>query len=492
MPAPALLLTGMTASLVSSGVCAATFAGLADDELLSTQAASATARHEVDRISALAAAEIARRSTPEHGLDSLARRSGFADADTLLVSLTGSTKAEARSLARVGEMIAVTDAAIDLSAARDADPDLAAVVPPVETPWYAALAVLVTAGRLTVAVADVIQAGLGEITDAVTADDLEAALAALLTELLGADGTHRVHVAEARNAARAARDLIDTAGVAVREAALRNKQYWRQWIGPDGMYRGEYALDPENGALLQSVHDQLTHPRRQPDPKKRAFGAAPVRDPFVERSARERDAAEGLVQLVRAGASVDPMRLLDTETPSVRVVVNEQALRTGSGFAALEGHPGAVSLATIERGLCAGYLPVLFSATGQPLNLGRDERLFTRTQRIAITLRDGGCLEPDCDRPPSWTEVHHIKHWKRDHGNTDVADGVLLCRRGHLRVHNEGWEISRDNHDRYWLIPPPIIDPTQTPRLMKPKTMAEITHPVTLPAALEPAATATG
>ncbi|TFV98692.1 DUF222 domain-containing protein, partial [Leifsonia flava] len=374
MPAPALLLTDLTASLASSGVCAATFAALADDELLSTQSALTSPRQELDRWAALAAAEIARRSTPEHGLGSLARRSGFTDADTLLVSMTGSTKAEARSLARVGEMIAVTDAATDLAAAREADPDLAATVPPVEAPWYAALAALVTAGRVTVAVADVIQTGLGEITDAVTADDLEAALAELLTDLFGADGTHRVHVAEARTAARAARDRIDISGVAVRENALREKQYWRQWIGPDGMYRGEYALDPENGALLQAVHDQLTHPRRQPDPKKRAFGAAPVRDPFVDKAVRERDAAEGLVHLVRAGASVDPMRLLDTEAPSVRVVVNEQALRTGDGFGALEGHPGAVSLASVERGLCAGYLPVLFSSTGQPLNLGRDER----------------------------------------------------------------------------------------------------------------------
>ncbi|TFV96313.1 HNH endonuclease signature motif containing protein, partial [Leifsonia flava] len=137
-------------------------------------------------------------------------------------------------------------------------------------------------------------------------------------------------------------------------------------------------------------------------------------------------------------------------------------------------------------------LPVLFSSTGQPLNLGRDERLFTRAQRLAISIRDGGCMEPGCDRPPSWTEIHHIRHWKRDHGNTNVADGILLCRRGHLRVHNEGWEITRDQHDQYWLIPPPQIDPTQTPRLMKPNTRTQITHPVTLPDELEPAATATG
>ncbi|MET1017961.1 MAG: hypothetical protein ABWX76_14150, partial [Leifsonia flava] len=66
------------------------------------------------------------------------------------------------------------------------------------------------------------------------------------------------------------------------------------------------------------------------------------------------------------------------------------------------------------------------------------------------------------------------------------------CRRGHLRVHNEGWEITRDQHDQYWLIPPPLIDPDQTPRLMKPNTRTQITHPVTLPDELEPAAAATG
>ncbi|TFV95189.1 DUF222 domain-containing protein, partial [Leifsonia flava] len=379
MPAPAQLLTGMTASLASSGVCAATFAALADDELLSTQSALTGPRQVLDRWAALAAAEIARRSTPEHGLGSLARRSGFTDADTLVVSMTGSTKAEARSLARVGEMIAVTDAATDLAAARDAhsraDTDLAAAVPPVEVPWYAALADAVTAGRISVAVADVIQTGLGEPTDDVTPESLEGALTDLLAELLGPDGTRRVHVSEARRAARAARDDIDTAGVVVREAVLRNKQYWRTWTAADGMFHGEYALDPENGALVTAIHHQLTHPRRHATGARRPFGAPPNRqDQYVDRSIRERDAAEGLVQLLRAGASVDPMRLLDAEAPSVRVVVNEQALRTGDGFGAVEGHPGAVSLASVERGLCAGYLPVLFSSTGQPLNLGRDER----------------------------------------------------------------------------------------------------------------------
>ena len=164
------------------------------------------------------------------------------------------------------------------------DPEAAALVPPVPAPWYAALAGLVTAGRLTVAVADVIRTGLGEITDDVTADDLETALAELLDRpprrAMAATGCTWPKPAPPPAPCATA---STPPGVAVREAVLREKQYWRQWISPDGSYRGEYALSPENGALLQAVHDQLTHPRKHPEKTKRPFGATPIRDP-VRRS----------------------------------------------------------------------------------------------------------------------------------------------------------------------------------------------------------------
>jgi hypothetical protein len=55
-----------------------------------------------------------------------------------------------------------------------------------------------------------------------------------------------------------------------------------------------------------------------------------------------------------------------------------------------------------------------------------------------------------CDRPPSWTEAHHIDHWEEHHGRTDIDDGVLLCRFCHLLVHNRGWRITRTG-GRYFL-----------------------------------------
>src|SRR5680860_907332 len=90
----------------------------------------------------------------------------------------------------------------------------------------------------------------------------------------------------------------------------------------------------------------------------------------------------------------------------------------------------------------------------------------TAAQRAALALRDGRCRWPDCHRPPSYTEAHHLHGWKADGGLTDLDDGILLCARDHLRLHNDGWEITRTGTGTgmdYWLIPPEAADPTRTP-----------------------------
>jgi hypothetical protein len=111
-------------------------------------------------------------------------------------------------------------------------------------------------------------------------------------------------------------------------------------------------------------------------------------------------------------------------------------------------------VATTRRRICAdGYLPILFES-GRPIDLGRTQRLFSGAQRAVLAARWGGCAVPGCDRPPSWTEAHHIDEWERDSGRTDVADGVLLCAHHHRLLHNGGWRIIRTGDD-YVLHPPP-------------------------------------
>jgi len=127
------------------------------------------------------------------------------------------------------------------------------------------------------------------------------------------------------------------------------------------------------------------------------------------------------------------------------VLVTASALETGVGAGRVEGADMPVSIATVERIACShGTVALAFDDDGQALNVGREQRLFTTRQRVALAARDGGCMFTDCDRPPAWCEAHHVEYWHRDVGKTDIADGILLCRYHHLLVHNNDWTITRD------------------------------------------------
>ncbi|MEQ1735224.1 MAG: HNH endonuclease signature motif containing protein, partial [Rhodoglobus sp.] len=102
------------------------------------------------------------------------------------------------------------------------------------------------------------------------------------------------------------------------------------------------------------------------------------------------------------------------------------------------------------------------------LNLGRTQRLHNARQRTVIATRDGGCLAPDCDRPPGWCEVHHIVEFSRG-GSTSVDDGVLLCKFHHLLMHNNGWRIDRRDGS-YWMTSPPDVDGAQRPIPLRTKS----------------------
>jgi hypothetical protein len=111
-------------------------------------------------------------------------------------------------------------------------------------------------------------------------------------------------------------------------------------------------------------------------------------------------------------------------------------LKTGLGAAALvdgtEVSPGEAC-----RLACgAGIIPAVLGGPSAVLDLGREQRLFSKAQRIAMVLRDKGCRAEGCDRPPSWTEAHHLTRPWAVGGNTDLADGILLCGYHHRLAHH--------------------------------------------------------
>ena len=88
----------------------------------------------------------------------------------------------------------------------------------------------------------------------------------------------------------------------------------------------------------------------------------------------------------------------------------------------------------------AGIIPIVLGGKSEILDLGRRRRLYDRHQRIAIRHRDQHCTSHGCDWPAAMCHVHHNTPWSRG-GNTNLADGRLLCPRHHTYAHNPKYEM---------------------------------------------------
>src|SRR6476620_1606346 len=133
---------------------------------------------------------------------------------------------------------------------------------------------------------------------------------------------------------------------------------------------------------------------------------------------------------------------------------------TGTGTLACTG---PVTASTIRKIACdADIIPVLLGNQGRVLDIGRTTRIFPPHIRKAITARDQGCTFPGCTIPAPWCEAHHITYWSHG-GTTSTDNGTLLCSHHHHLIHKEQWTI-QPRTGIPWFIPPPHLDPHQTPR----------------------------
>ena len=353
----------------------------------------------IEAASSTLAAQIAHLSRPELGYDGLAQKLGARTPERLVQLVTGVSKQAAGRRVRVGVLTAAV-------VAHDTDPAVE-----VAQSWLAPVLRAAATGAVSAEAVDVIAQGLGTPADGVTVDVLLAA-AESLTALAGSL-TLEVLAAQAREL----RDDLDAAGVALREEERRDRRYLHLTPQADGMTRISGLLDPESAATIKN-------------------------------------AVDALVELVDIAVRAHGSTLLGVRRADVRVLVTDTDLHRRQGAAHIEGQSASVSIATAERHACdGGYLPIHFSDDGQALNLGQTHRFHTARQRAAISARDGGCIGPDCERPPAWCEIHHINEYSKG-GDTSVKDGVLLCRHHHLEIHNNGKRIKRIGN-QYWLIHPP-------------------------------------
>lgn len=408
------------AAVRGMGVDAVALSALDDAQFLELTRLSGELSRAVSANTALIAGEVARRSAPALGSAGLAQAAGYRTPQELVRVLTGVTKTEATLSIAVGRITTGAD----------------------ERAWLGPVGAGVAAGALSAAAAQAITSGL---TGTALTDDVLGAAAAQLCDEAAALDADRLF-----QRARQLRDELDESGIKDREHILRERRSLTFHCRPDGTSRLVWEMDPETAAQVGEIRDRATSPRTG-GPRFDSPDAVRIAD---DPRTTEQLASDVFLQLLRAGADADSTHLLSTGAPVVRVIVTAATLETRAGHGRIEGQTEPISIETVERLTCTGATTEIhIDHTGQPLDVGREQRLYTRTQRIALAARDGGCRWPGCERPPSWTEAHHINHWARDHGRTDVADGVLLCRHHHLLVHNNHWEIQRHG-TTLTLIPP--------------------------------------
>ena len=83
----------------------------------------------------------------------------------------------------------------------------------------------------------------------------------------------------------------------------------------------------------------------------------------------------------------------------------------------------------------------IFGGDGQPLWLGRMERLANIDQYVAVALRDRGCVL--CGAPMHRCKLHHVDEFCADGGLTDIENLVALCGGCHLRLHRTNRRVRR-------------------------------------------------
>lgn len=297
-------------------------------------------------------------------------------------------------------------------------------------------------------------------------------------------------------------DRFDIEGVEAREEALRRRSGVTIRQLPTGLTRVIADLHPEAAGFFTAALDARTAPRRQVTfadldgaDTEAGCDCAACEEYDRDAAASRAERVMGVGFLIRLAAIADvvcsSVLLTDTRTLAQKrldaleamareslahdtgtlagtpvtmlVTVPLEALQTGVGTAQIAGIDEPISAGSARRlAACAEIIPVVLGSDSEPLDLGRCERLFTAAQRRALAVRDGGCIWPGCTAPPGWCEVAHLIAWILG-GLTNLDNAALMCPHHHRRFDRDGWALHRE-HGTPYLIPPPWLDPEQTPR----------------------------
>jgi 5-methylcytosine-specific restriction endonuclease McrA len=247
---------------------------------------------------------------------------------------------------------------------------------------------------------------------------------------------------------------------AARQHAARGLHLYRD---EDGTVVVRGRLAPEVGALLQRALDAARETLYQ------RARATPGAEPATEPPTRAQQQADALALLAEAALNGE----LDPGAPGERyqVVVHVDAAALADpaqpGQSVLE-EGSHVSAETSRRLACdASRVVMRHDDDGRLVEVGARTRTIPPALRRAMQHRDVTCRFPGCHVRVG--QGHHVRHWAEG-GPTTLGNLVLLCRRHHRAVHEEGYQVTRG--------------PDGAPRFARPngRPLPEVPAPASVPA----------
>ncbi|WP_344301867.1 HNH endonuclease signature motif containing protein [Nocardioides bigeumensis] len=203
---------------------------------------------------------------------------------------------------------------------------------------------------------------------------------------------------------------------------------------PDGSLEYSGVLPPVEGAILKTVIDAKSSPRRRDQ-------AGGWTDPATgQRLTADQVRGEAFRDLI---ANLDPQDLGQHggKPVSVFVTITHRELTTGLGTAQLSTAE-TITAGHARRLACnAGLIPAVLGTQSEVLDLGRTARLHTPAQRKARLLTTTECQIDGCTVPAAWCDSHHPEPWSQG-GKTNLKDHYFACAWHHHKIHDPRYETT--------------------------------------------------
>jgi hypothetical protein len=309
------------------------------------------------------------------------------------------------------------------------------------------------AARERVRVARALEA-LPRLTRALAAGEVSYAKVRALTRVATSETEERLlAVARAGTAAHVERIVrgwrrVDRQAEAQESARQHASRSLHVFHDDDGMVTIRGRLAPEVGALLiralAAAREALYQQRRAGHAATHPTDAEVIipSDPAQDTPSMAQQQADALALLAETALhhGIDPGA--PGERYQIVVHVDAPALADPDqpGQSILEDGP-RVSAETSRRLACdASRVVMRHDEEGRVVEIGARTRTIPAALRRALHHRDRGCRFPGCGVRIG--DGHHLRHWAEG-GPTTLSNLVLLCRRHHRAVHEEGYRVER-------------------------------------------------